>query len=268
VEPTALATLGLLASRDRSVDDDSTVIARSAADWLAALQQPDGSLGVSRTLTEPGWGSPYALLVWGAVGGYEEPRRRAVEWTLGQAGKTFPKETGPAPVLGHDPSLVGWPWVTGTHSWLEPTALAVVALRKEGYGEHARVVEGLRVIRDRAVASGGWNCGNKATYGRVLRAQPAPTGLALLALAHTEPSGEIVENAIDYLLATLPNVRAAESLGWGLLGLRAWGRRPEEADRWLAESFERVVDRPDAAPRLALLLLAAGEPMMECSDAR
>lgn len=268
VEPTALAVLGLLASCDKTHDGDTTSVARGAADWLGTVQQTDGSLGVSQSLTEPGWGTPYALFVWGALEGYTDQRKRAIDWLLRQSGETFAKEEGPDPVLGHDPSLVGWPWVKGTHSWVEPTALALLALRREGFGKHPRVVEGLRVIRDRAIESGGWNCGNKATFGRVLRPQPAPTGLALLALARTGPCGDIAEKAIEYLLATLPGVRAAESLGWGLLGLRAWERRVDDADRWLTESFERVVARPDAAPRLALLLLASGEHAMELFDAK
>ncbi len=269
VEPTSLAVLGLLASRDRSAPDvDTTPVARGAADWLCTVQQPNGSIGVSQNLPEPGWGSPYALLAWGALDGYSDQRKRAVKWLLGQSGETFPKEDGPAPVLGHDPSLVGWPWVNGTHSWVEPTSLAVLALRREGYGKHPRVEEGLRVIRDRAIESGGWNCGNKATYGRVLRPQPAPSGLALLALAGSGPCADIVEKAIEYLHATLPGVRAAESLAWGVLGLRAWGHRVVEADRWLAESYERVSARADAAPRLALLLLASGDHAMEFFDAK
>ena len=57
-------------------------------------------------------------------------------------------------MLGHDPTLTGWPWVGGTHSWVEPTSLAVLALRREGLGKHPRVEEGLKVIRDRAIVSG------------------------------------------------------------------------------------------------------------------
>ncbi|MBV8555260.1 MAG: hypothetical protein JO116_06830, partial [Planctomycetaceae bacterium] len=92
------------------------------------------------------------------------------------------------------------------------------------------------------------------------RPQPAPTGLALLTLAQMpgEPRSPLVDRAIRYLTATLPGVRAASSLGWGLLGLRAWGVEPEGAERWLAEAYRHALGRPDAAPRLALLLLAAG----------
>jgi hypothetical protein len=67
-----------------------------------------------------------------------------------------------------------------------------------------------------------------------------------------------VDRAIRSLTATLPGVLAASSLGWGLLGLRAWGVEPEGAERWLAEAYRHALGRPDAAPRLALLLLAAG----------
>ena len=133
--------------------------------------------------------------------------------------------------------------------------------------KHARVQEGLRLLRDRAIESGGWNYGNKSTYGRVLRAYPATTGLALLALANTGPCGDLAKEGARYLLETLPRVRAAGSLGWGLLGLRAWGRSPEQADRWLARALANLAGRPDAAPRLAILLLAAGEKSLELFDA-
>ena len=267
VEPTALAVLALAGATKGSWPPDESTAIRSAGDWLASLQQSNGSLGISATSSEPGWATPYALLAWRALGGYEAERQVAVTWLLRQAGVTMPKETGTRPVHGHDPSIVGWPWVDGTHSWVEPTALAILALRREGLGGHARVQEGLRLLRDRAIVTGGWNSGNKATYGRALRPYPATTGLALLALARSGPCETLVEKAVDYLLATLPGVRAAQSLGWGVLGLRAWGRSPACADRWLAESFAKVGSRADAAPRLAILLLAAGEQAMELFDA-
>lgn len=258
VEPTALALLALQAGPGREAGLANT---RRGAEWLASVQRTDGSLGSSPSLTSPGWGTPFALLVWKTAGGYESARRRATTWLLTQKGTTEPRD--PSHVVAHDTTLVGWPWVDRTHSWVEPTALAVLALRGEGLGSHPRVREGLQVIADRAVATGGWNCGNKAVYGHVLRAQPGPTGLALLALAPTGDRLDHVERAIRYLRSVLGGVRAAESLGWGLLGLRAWGERVEGADRWLSESFAQVVGRADAAPRLALLLLADGQHALE-----
>jgi hypothetical protein len=83
--------------------------------------------------------------------------------------------------------------------------------------------------------------------------------MALLALAGEDARTGIVDRAILYLHANLPVIRACASLGWGLLGLRAWDAAPVEADRWLAEAFRHASGRPDAAPKLALLLLAGGD---------
>ena len=267
VEPTALAAWGLYGTRDASGPDGLAAI-RESGSWLASVQRVDGSLGVSTERSEPGWGTPYGVLTWNLAASHEIERKRAVAWLLRQEGETMPRDEESGPYPGHDPSIVGWPWVSGTHSWVEPTALAVLALRREGLGKHPRVREGIRVLRDRAIVTGGWNCGNKAVFNHVLRPQPAPTGLALVALAHTGPRDEIVDRAAAYLLGALPGVRAAESLGWGVLGLRAWGEAVPDADRWLAESYARVAERPDAAPRIALLLLASGEHALEVFDAR
>jgi hypothetical protein len=262
VEPTALAALALMSTGPKGWDRRGGTCpdpVGEAAGWLTTVQRPDGSLGVSAGLPAPGWVTPYALLVWSAVGRFEVPVRRAVAWLLGQKGTTIAPADDPERIAGHDTTLVGWPWVGGTHSWLEPTAVAVLALGRAGAGDHPRVREGLVLIRDRAVEGGGWNYGNKAVFGRSLRPQPAPTGLALLALAGTGPRDAVVGRAVRYLGRALPNVRASASLGWGLLGLRAWGPAPEGSDGWLAAAYRSVTGRPDAAPRLAPLILAADD---------
>ena len=255
VEPTALATLALMA-RTHGGAAEPLPAARRAADWLASVQSSDGSLGLNLSQPTPGWMTPYAVLVWRALGVHDERARRAAGWLLGQKGRTLAHSDDPGGVAGHDTTLVGWPWVADTHSWLEPTVLAVLALGVVGAATHPRVREGLKLIRNRAVASGGWNYGNRAVFGRPLRAQPAPTGLGLLALATVDGRSAIVDGAIRYLEAMLPAVRAPASLGWGLIGLRAWGVVPDRAADWLAEAFTAVTGRPDAAPLLAPLILA------------
>ena len=263
VEPTVLACLGLLASEgDRRAEYPPGEI-RSAADWVATLQGMDGSLGVSATVATPGWTTPYGMLLWAALGGYTSQRERAARWLLGQEGVAVPNLAPSERTVGHDTSIVGWPWVGDTHSWLEPTALAVLALRREGKNAHPRLRDGLRLIRDRAIATGGWNYGNNIAFGRALRPQPAPTGLALLALAGGDGPPALVEPAIGYLLEVLPSTRATQSLCWGVLGLRAWGCYPDAVDDWLAEAFEQTLVRRDSSPRPAHLLLAAGDRSLE-----
>lgn len=252
VEPTALAGLALRAHAPGPVAPAEAV---AAAGWLAAMQRPDGSLGVSAALPRPGWPTPYALLLWGAVGGFEGPARLATSWLLQQRGEVEPKESGA--ISAHDPSLDGWPWLPGTHPWVEPTAAALLALRDRVPSSHPRVIDGLRLLRDRALDSGGWNYGNTVVFGHELRPHPAPTGLALLALALAGERTSAVDRAARYLRDTLPGVRSGPSLGWGLLGLDAWNLLPEEAEGWLAEAAAKAMSRPDPAPNLAPLLLAA-----------
>src|SRR5262249_9989037 len=126
----------------------------------------------------------YSLLLWTILEHHTNPRRRAATWLLAEKGQPIPSEAASeGSIVGHDPSLIGWPWIDGTHSWMEPTALAILALGREGLAAHARVAEGVRLLYDRALPHGGWNYGNRSVFGRELRPQPGPTGLALLALA-------------------------------------------------------------------------------------
>ena len=258
VEASALATLGLIATAPAS-DADTWSLALRGGERLAALQRDDGSLGPVETMSGPGWSTPFALLLWQALGGFDEARRRATRWLLRERVATTPRATGPGGVAGHDPSIPGWPWVEGVHPWVEPTAAALLALAREGVVAHPRVADGLRFLRDRAIASGGWNYGNTVVFDHALRPQPAPTGLSLLALAACGASRGDFEPSLSYLRDTLPSLRAAGSLGWGLLGLRAWDDPPAMSTEWLAESAESALVREDAAPRLGLLLLASVE---------
>jgi hypothetical protein len=160
--------------------------------------------------------------------------------------------------MGHDSMIVGWPWVADTHSWVEPTAMALLSLAVEGKSEHPRVIEGVRLLVDRAIPGGGWNLGNPVVFKTPLRPLPGPTGLALLALSRLRGPSEIARPALSYLQKALTETRAPISLGWGLLGLRAWGAEPSEGTSWLNTAFERLEGREPSTTELALWLLAAG----------
>ncbi len=263
VEPTVLAGLALLASGEGPGSSPSgspaSSVSREAAAWLAGLQRGDGSLPAAPGPSMPGWATPHAMLLWGRLGGFEDRRRRARDWLLSVQGQPLVYAVKDRAVLGHDPTLIGWSWVAGTHSWVEPTAMAIVALCGEGCREHPRVRRGLSVIVDRAIPGGGWNYGNNVVFGRVLRPQPGPTGIALLALAAREPLDcAVVPPALDYLRKALPAIRAAASIGWGVLGLKAHHACPPEAASWLEGAYEHCTGRPDATLGLSLLLLASG----------
>lgn len=259
-EPTSFAILALRLFSETAVHDK---VAITGARWVASIQNEDGSVGPWSKVRRPGWPTALAVLAWEATGGFESNRDAAIGWLLRCKGKTLSRGEDPSRIAGHDTSLVGWPWVVETHSWLEPTAYAVLALRGCGFGEHARVKEGLDLIRDRETSYGGWNYGNKAVFGRPLRSQPGPTGLALLALAATQTRDIAIENATGYLKNVLPTLKSSSSLAWAVLGLQAWGEKPEEADERLESAFEAFLSKPADPMKLALLMMASDKRTTE-----
>jgi hypothetical protein len=253
VEATVLACLALLATDTSETSDESASSVEQASAWLARLQQPDGSLGVSAQAAVPHWPTAWAVLLWSARSDHGDERQRALGWMLESRGEVEAR----SPYFGHDSTIVGWPWLAGTHAWLEPTSVAVIALRGAGLADHERARDGVRLIRDRALSSGGWNYGNTTVFDKELRPRPAPTGLALLALAGLEPASAPVEAAWAYLESALPTIRSGQSCCWGLLGLAAWGRRPQASGAWLADAADRASRRSNLGVELAYLMLAS-----------
>jgi len=144
----------------------------------------------------------------------------------------------PEDPVEHDPSLHGWPWVLGTHSFLEPTAMALLALERTGHAGHPRFLEGVRMIMDRQLPKGGWNYGNTKVYGAELFPFIDTTGMALKAVAG-HVSAESVKKSIDYLRDKAGGCRTPLSLGWALFGLGAWGIFPAESNMWIEEALSR-----------------------------
>jgi hypothetical protein len=250
IEPTALAGLALRKSEPRA--------AALASDWLLSRQSRMGSVPAITGRPEASWATALASLLWAALDASRFHRDAAISWLLASAGATMPKTSDG--ILGQDPTLLGWPWISETASWVEPTALALLALCAEGRSTHRRTVEGLSLIRDRAIPNGGWNMGNPVVFGTPLRPLPAPTGLALLALARAGNRDETTAGpALAYLQTALQSTSAPASLGWGLLGLRAWSAYPAQANEWLAESYASSAKRSSSACSIALLLLASAD---------
>ena len=113
---------------------------------------------------------------------------------------------------------------------------------------HPRVAQGLAMIRDRAIRTGGWNLGNPLVFDTVMRPLPGPTGLALLALSggRSEPrrtgrhaGGRVFENdpADDpRVVVVVVGPARAEGLGRVARGGRSSGSK-------------RRTDRPSARVR-------------------
>src|SRR5436305_465287 len=126
-EPTALAALALTAHQ-------RSAAAGIAINWLSGRQSADGSVGPTAAQTTPGWPTALAVL---AADYFTTTAPRAtvllsrhldiptaIAWILQTKGEALPRNEA----TGHDTTLIGWPWIEETHSWVEPTALQVLAL--------------------------------------------------------------------------------------------------------------------------------------------
>jgi hypothetical protein len=252
-EPAALAALTLEAHGRGDA-------AERARRWLADRQAPDGTLGVDDHNPAPHWPTALATLAWrlaptreaAAEPSYFSVIDRATKSILTTAGQTL----APSANLGHDTSLVGWTWAEGTHSWQEPTAMCVLALKATGNGNHPRTREGVRLLIDRLLPEGGCNYGNTSVLGQTLKPHLEPTGLTLLALTGESDSSGRIKRSIAYARDATVQSRTAASLAFGLLGLAAHDEWPAAADDWLKETFERT-HRGAFLPRRTLLTLAS-----------
>ncbi|MEX2172663.1 MAG: hypothetical protein WD851_25315 [Pirellulales bacterium] len=251
-EPTALAALALAGA-------GRFAAAARCADWLQELQHRDGSLGVMAGQPAPQWPTSLAILAWHQLdraadaSDYSKPIACATKWALDSRGTTTERKQQ----IGHDTALVGWSWAADTHSWLEPTAFFVLALKAVGQGEHPRTREAMRLLFDRLLPNGGCNYGNTIVLGQPLLPHIQPTGIAMWALGGEEVQDHRIGLSLDYLEQQLSERTATASLCYGLLGLSANCRRPREAESWLEAAYRREQQRGPSCYKLALIALAA-----------
>lgn len=246
-EPTALAALAL-------ADYGRVDAARRALDWLRSIQNADGSVGIRANHATPGWPTALAVLAWNRSqdADYAEPARRAVEWLLSISGTVSEQPE----YTWHDTTIPGWPWVQGTHSWVEPTAMALLALRSAGLSQHTRARDAVRMLEDRLLPKGGANYGNTVVLGQVLLPHVEPTGLTMTALAGEGDRTGRVKTSLDYLQEAIGPHTTPASLSYALIGLAAHGREINAAKSWLVRASADALRR-EACCELALLALAA-----------
>jgi len=247
-DSTAWAVLALSAA---GTIDDHIEPSRSR---LVESQLNDGRVCALPELPDTYWPTSLAILAWQGSQYQLEARSRAVEFLINTNGLHW-KRRDDSPVA-NDPSILGWSWIANTHSWVEPTALSLMALQSAGYGKHKRANEATHMIMDRQLSHGGWNYGNTVVFDQELRPMPENTGMALNALA-CRVSEEKVIKSLDDLESQIKQLRTPLSLGWSLLGLGAWRKRPDNAKKRILESLElqKIYGDYDTS-LLALLILS------------
>jgi len=219
VEPTAWALLALGATGHGSAERETGL------GFLESLRRQSG------LLVDPG--APAANAAWSglaaiAAGAAGDARGRAFAASIREALATLKGQPlRPDPTVRQDNGLQAWPWIDGTFSWVEPTALCTLALKQgtgqETLGAHDRIAEADRLLLDRACRPAGWNYGNSAVLGQELHPYVPTTALALLALQDRgdEP---VVGRSLEWLAANALSERSAMAIGLAAVCLTVLSR--------------------------------------------
>lgn len=271
--PTAPAILALAADREAAADAarGSTVDARASDDPpetrpSARSESGDAHSAVAADSLATS-GSSNRALTWLVAEHSVTPawwqrllRRFA---TSSPSSSDTTKVAEPAVVL--DASLDGFGWARNTFAWVEPTAVAMLALSTvPSDATHERIAIGARLLLDRQSPDGGWNYGNKRVLGVDLPGYPDTTAWALLALAAVRGANVPVPDGADdaasraFTALTQPESNFESPLAIALEMLAHLAFRRTEATQ-VAEAATRL----QRALTIALDGVRDGYPMLD-----
>lgn len=204
-----------------------------AVNWILRFQNPDGGWGICAQDGESGWQTAWAVYALSQLGWAEAEKLRGLQWLLDEEVMQYTDSellsAGEA-VAQIDFSIRGWPWLPGESSWVEPSALTLLALAKNASltGVPARIDEAVLYLKDRRCHGGGWNVGNPVMFEALLPSRINPTAWAVLALAETSPT-DILPEDVQVLHEEMHRDGGAMGFAWGLIVLHKIGEDDSEA---------------------------------------
>jgi hypothetical protein len=220
VETTCLALFGL-----RGIARTSDLGER----FLLHLQNADGSWPAFQGDDAEGcWTTSLAAIT--LLDHNDSSAQRGVQWLIENTGRESRwfwnlKFRIADRKVQFDPDKYGWPWFSGTVSWVIPTAFALIALKRFSNccptkRAADRIQLGTDMLYDRGCPDGGWNAGNGIVLGSALRPHIDPTAIALLALKQ-QPEHVTTQPALDWLRMNVEGCRSPYSIAWAILALAA-----------------------------------------------
>ena len=261
LEATCLAELALAPERHANSSEAILFLLKSQLSdggWPAFLGDSEGS-----------WTTALALCTLNSTGDFTAAREKAFRWLYAERGREghwfwrWKFKTSDRNVR-FDPDKYGWPWVTGSASWVIPTAFSIIAIEQftvcnRSEESEKRIHLGMEMLLDRECVDGGWNSGNSLVYGVPLRPHVEATAIALLAL-QDEQRTEMVQKSLSWLRQYAASVDSVSSLAWCILTLFVYQESVEPLKNRLATIMGdgREV-RNNATLATALLALKCGE---------
>ncbi|HEY7330456.1 MAG TPA: DUF362 domain-containing protein, partial [Gemmataceae bacterium] len=226
LEPTCMALLALSRQPQRFA-----AVIDAGRNALRQCAVGDGTYRLERGRPEAIWPTALVLFTQAALGDTEDSLQQTASALLACKGRQA--ECKDEEISDMDDRLIGWPWAEGNFSWVEPTAWACLALRCIGQGEHPRVEEGLKLLRDRILEEGGVNYGNRRIFGISLEPIPTPTALMLLALQGRELETGLAAS-VEYLRSCSEINADLEHLCWARIALDVYADHPGVSETFVA----------------------------------
>jgi len=237
--------------------------------WLLRTQRADGSWGMNAQDDSGNW-----LTAWAALALLLQPAeqaaqhaRQGLDWLLAMGVVRVTDAATTTDIMGTlniNPLLAGWPWQPDEASFVEPTALTMLAFTAAGEGDQPRLHEAIAYLRDRVCLGGGWNVGNPYMFRKPLPATPYSTAVALLAMkaAGADREDPLVSNGMAVLRQTLLSRVEASTLAWGCTALRVWHSDDESLRKRLVQMQDDRGgwDRSPYATASALIALQEAVP--------
>jgi hypothetical protein len=193
--------------------------------FLLHIQNTDGSWPAFQGDDAEGcWTTSLAVIT--LLGHSDSSAQRGVQWLIGNTGRESHwfwnlKFRVADRKVQLDPSKFGWPWFSGTVSWVIPTAFALIALKHFSRccptkRAADRIQVGTAMLNYRGCPDGGWNAGNGVVLGSPLKPHIDPTSIALLAL-NQQPEHVTTQRALDWLRMNVEGCRSPYSIAWATL---------------------------------------------------
>lgn len=209
-EPTCYSLLALT---------DTSFSPTESIDWLSGLVNLNGQLYLPND-DSPNWGTSHLIITLSRLNLLPDVLQVSIDWLLEWKSQYI--ET--TEVITLDVTLIGWPWISDTFSWVQPTSYAIFALKLVGLKKHDRVKEAEALLFDRMCQGGGWNFGNPIILNRSIDPSLSETAIALFALQDVSDAADEIDKGLTLLEEELPNYPTALALSLGILCLQLYDR--------------------------------------------
>ncbi|MEP7355109.1 MAG: hypothetical protein ABI824_17915 [Acidobacteriota bacterium] len=203
---------------------------------LKGWQNREGWWPASPNVKVQGWGTALCITLAQVRGESGDAVKKAVTWLTSSAGvdaSWFRRATQKISAASDGPQdLRGWSWTPGTASSVEPSAHALVALKKAALVSPSpaltlRIQQGEEQLLDVQAEDSGWNYGSTSIVNGVLHGVvdvapnsfPDTTGLALLALQGNTKLPAQLERAQQLFAST----SSSRGRAWLSIALRIHG---------------------------------------------